>query len=71
MDEEAGWGSTAGNGGTGSKSRYLAGSRRSRGGTGCSRLAMTGTSSVDCSDVSMEASKEGCGGVEGSCISVH
>ena len=33
VDQEAGWGLTAGNGGTGSKLRYLAGSRRSQGGT--------------------------------------
>jgi hypothetical protein len=60
LDEEAGCGSTAGNGGSGSKSQYLAGSRRLRAGWICSGLGSTAAFSVNCIDASAGASGKDC-----------
>ena len=49
-DEEVGCGSTAGNGGSGNKSRYLAGSRRLRAGWVCPGLGLTGVFNSGCVD---------------------
>ena len=70
VNQEAGWGSTTGNGGTGSRSQYLAGSCQSQEGMSCSWLPITGTSSVNCSNVSTDVVGEGCGGAEASWILV-
>ena len=57
---KGGWGSTAGNGGSGSKSRYLAGSHRLRGGSDCLGLAMSGALSVGCKEESAGVLGVGC-----------
>jgi hypothetical protein len=63
MDEGAGCGSTAGNGGSGSKSRYLAGSRQLRVGRVCSGPEPTGAFNVACVDASAGGSGKVCSGL--------
>ena len=60
MVVKGGWGLTTGNGGSGSKSRYLAGSCRLRGGSDCSGLAMSGALSVGCKEESAGVMGVGC-----------
>jgi hypothetical protein len=63
MDEGAGCGSTTGNGGSGSKSQYLAGSRRLCVGRVCSGPGPMGAFNVACINASVGGSGKVCSGL--------